>query len=94
MTTCLVLQGLAKRVPSSYELIAQRKGFNRYMTSRLRELVTLHKSGLEAREKAAGCILQVTHFQKVQFAYLSVRHAERTKHEHHWLMINFFAGCA
>ncbi|KAK9844444.1 hypothetical protein WJX74_002610 [Apatococcus lobatus] len=51
-------QEFAKRVPSSYELIAQRKGFNRYMTSRLRELVTSHKSALEARERAASCILQ------------------------------------
>ena len=54
------LQELTKSVPSSYELVAQRKGFNRYMTQRLRELVSEHKAALEEREKAAGCILQVT----------------------------------
>ena len=54
------LQELTKSVPSSYELVAQRKGFNRYMTPRLRELVSEHKAALEDREKAAGCILQVT----------------------------------
>ena len=57
---CNTLQELTKKVPSSYELVAQRKGFNRYMTPRLRELVSEHKAALEAREKASGCILQVS----------------------------------
>ena len=44
------LQGLAKRVPDDFELVAQRKGFNRYMTPRLRELVDQHNAVLKERE--------------------------------------------
>ena len=53
------MQSLQKKVPQSFELMGQRKGFVRYMTPDLRALVKQHAEALEDRETALTGILQV-----------------------------------
>lgn len=57
---CSAVQAVAEEVPSSYELVGQRKGFRRYKSPRLAELVVEHAAALEQRESALSGILQVT----------------------------------
>ena len=58
--TCGHMQSLQKKVPHSFELMGQRKGFVRYMSPDLRVLVKQHAEALEDRETALAGILQVT----------------------------------
>jgi DNA mismatch repair protein MSH6 len=44
--------------PRSYELVGQRKGFKRYLTPRLRELVADLQEARDAREQALGGVLR------------------------------------
>lgn len=53
------LQAFEERVPPSFELLTQRKGFKRYMTPELQELVKQHAQALDAKEVAMSGILQV-----------------------------------
>ncbi len=54
-----MMQAVARDVPSSYELVGQRKGFKRYKSPRLAELLQEHAAALEERETALSGILQV-----------------------------------
>jgi DNA mismatch repair ATPase MutS len=45
-------------VPRSYELVGQRKGFKRYTTTQLRELVSALQEAQDARERALGGVLR------------------------------------
>ena len=56
----LWLQSLLKKVPSSFELASQKKGYRRYMSPPLRELVAAHAAAQEIREAALSGILQVS----------------------------------
>ena len=56
----LWLQSLLKKVPSSFELASQKKGYRRYMSPPLRELVAAHAAAQEVREAALSGILQVS----------------------------------
>ena len=56
----LWLQSLLKKVPSSFELASQKKGYRRYMSPPLRELVAAHTAAQEVREAALSGILQVS----------------------------------
>jgi hypothetical protein len=53
------VQAAVGDVPSSYELVGQKKGFRRYRSPRLAELVRDHAAALEQREAALSGILQV-----------------------------------
>ena len=53
------LQALQKAVPEEFELMGQRKGFVRYYSPELRDLVKQHAEALEMRELALSGILQV-----------------------------------
>lgn len=54
-----VLQSAADAVPSSYELVGQKKGWKRYRSPRLAEIVRDHATAQEDREAALSGILQV-----------------------------------
>lgn len=47
-----------KAVPSSYEMVSQRKGFKRYFSPQLRELVERRAEAIEAKEAALAGIYQ------------------------------------
>ena len=47
-------------VPASYELVSQRKGFKRYKSARLAELLCEHAAAQEQREAALSSVLQVS----------------------------------
>ncbi len=47
------------KVPSSFDFVAQRKGFKRYSSEELKELVRDLDAAKEAREAAMAGILQV-----------------------------------
>ena len=49
---------MAKEVPDDFELLAQRKGFKRYMSPELREAVTARQAAVEAREARLSGTLQ------------------------------------
>ena len=49
-------------VPASYELVSQRKGFKRYKSHRLAELLQEHAAAQEEREAALSSVLQVGSF--------------------------------
>lgn len=53
------MQSAAGSVPSSYELVGQKKGWKRYRSPRLAELVRDHAAAQEDREAALSTILQV-----------------------------------
>lgn len=53
------LQELTKKVPREFELVSQKKGFKRFMSAELRELLKQRAEILEARETAMANILQV-----------------------------------
>ena len=46
-------------MPASYELVSQRKGFKRYKSSRLAELLQEHAAAQDEREAALSSVLQV-----------------------------------
>ena len=46
-------------VPASYELVSQRKGFKRYKSPRLAELLAEYAAAQEQREAALSGVLQV-----------------------------------
>lgn len=54
------MQSLQNKVPHHFEVMNQRKGFVRYMSPDLRDLVKQHADALENRETALTAILQVT----------------------------------
>ena len=54
-----LLGAQSKAVPGKYELVSQRKGFKRYMTHALRELLRKRADVLQDREDAMAGILQV-----------------------------------
>ena len=58
---CGDLQSAADGVPSSYELVGQKKGWKRYRSPRLAELVQDLAAAQEDRETALSGILQVAH---------------------------------
>ena len=53
------VQALQKSVPHDFELMGQRKGFVRYTSAPLQELVQQHADALQNREAALAGILQV-----------------------------------
>lgn len=53
------VQDSAKKLPSHYELMSQRKGFRRYMTDDLRDILGTRAKALEDREAAMAGILKV-----------------------------------
>lgn len=53
------VQGAWGEVPGNYELVSQRKGFKRYKSPKLVELLVEHAAVLEQREAALSGILQV-----------------------------------
>lgn len=53
------VQELASRVPASFELAGQRKGFRRYTTPDLQTQLGERAKALQAREEALATILQV-----------------------------------
>ena len=55
-----MLQSAADGVPSSYELVGQKKGWKRYRSPRLAELVQDLAAAQEDREAALSGILQVS----------------------------------
>ena len=55
-----VFQEKTKKLPSPYQLMAQRKGFRRYMTEELRDLLRQRAKCLEEKEAALAGILQVS----------------------------------
>ena len=55
----IVLQALQKCVPHDFELMGQRKGFVRYTSAPLQELVKQHAEALQDKETALTGILQV-----------------------------------
>ena len=57
-----VMQTLQKFVPQDFELMGQRKGFVRYTSAPLQELVKAHADALQNREAALAGILQVRFF--------------------------------
>lgn len=54
-----VLQALQKSIPHDFELMGQRKGFVRYRSAPLQQLVKQHAEALQSRETALAGILQV-----------------------------------
>ena len=54
-----MLQALQKAVPHDFELMGQRKGFVRYTSAPLQELVKQHAEALQDKETALAGILQV-----------------------------------
>jgi hypothetical protein len=59
LTECVAVQSAAGSVPSSYELVGQKKGWKRYRSPRLAELVRDHAAAQEDREAALSTILRV-----------------------------------
>lgn len=55
----IVTQALQKSVPHDFELMGQRKGFVRYTSAPLQELVKQHAEALQDKETALAGILQV-----------------------------------
>ncbi len=53
------LQSACRKIPSSYELVGQKKGFKRYKSPRLARLLSEYASAQEEREAALSVILQV-----------------------------------
>ena len=47
-------------MPASYELVSQRKGYKRYKSPRLVELLCEHAAAQEQREAALSSVLQVS----------------------------------
>lgn len=54
------MQEAVKKVPREFELVSQKKGFKRYMSPQLRELLKERAEALEAKEAAMANILQVS----------------------------------
>ena len=54
-----VLQSACGKIPSSYELVGQKKGFKRYKSPCLVQLLAEYTAAQEAREAALSAILQV-----------------------------------
>lgn len=52
------VQEFARRVPADFELLAQRKGFKRYMCPALRDAVTDRAAAIAAREECLNGSLQ------------------------------------
>ena len=50
---------LPHQVPQNFDLVSQRKGFKRYLSPRLRELVAALDTAKEGKEDALTGILQV-----------------------------------
>lgn len=48
------------QVPQNFDLVAQRKGFKRYVSPRMRELISELEEAKEQKEKALTGILQVS----------------------------------
>lgn len=61
-TAACVMQTLQKSVPQDFELMGQRKGFVRYTSAPLQELVKAHAEALQNKEAALAGILQVCFF--------------------------------
>ena len=59
MLCAVLLQSACGKVPSSYELVGQRKGFKRYKSPILVQLLADYTAAQEAREAALSAILQV-----------------------------------
>ena len=55
----VLLQALQKSVPHDFELMGQRKGFVRYTSAPLQQLVKQHAEALQDKETALAGILQV-----------------------------------
>ena len=55
------VQDVAARVPQDFELLAQRKGFKRFMSPALRRAVVARRAALDAREVALTGSLQVSY---------------------------------
>ena len=55
----VLLQALQKSVPQDFELMGQRKGFVRYTSAPLQQLVKQHAEALQNKETALAGILQV-----------------------------------
>ena len=54
------MQEAWRDVPAEYELVSQRKGFKRYKSPRLVELLREHGAAQEQREAALSGVLQVS----------------------------------
>lgn len=59
LNVSFVTQEKTRKLPSHYQLAAQRKGFRRYMTDDLRDLLQRRGKCLEEKEAAMAGILQV-----------------------------------
>lgn len=59
LTKGVLLQALQKSVPQEFELMGQRKGFVRYTSAPLQQLVKQHAEALQNKEAALAGILQV-----------------------------------
>ena len=55
----LAVQEAWEDVPAEYELVSQRKGYKRYKSPRLVELLREHAAAQEQREAALSGVLQV-----------------------------------
>lgn len=55
----VLLQALQQSVPQDFELMGQRKGFVRYTSAPLQQLVKQHAEALQDKETALAGILQV-----------------------------------
>eukprot|EP00775_Hariotina_reticulata_P005636 gene5636-5875_t len=56
-----VSEGACEAVPSKYFLISQRKGFKRYSSDRLKELVATRQAAEEERERVEAGVLALRH---------------------------------
>ncbi len=56
-----VPEGLRKRVPGDFEVVAQRKGFLRFRNPELTELVAAHAEASQQKEACLASALQVQH---------------------------------
>ena len=59
LTCFITVQSAWSDVPASYELVSQRKGFKRYKSPRLAELLAEYAAAQEQREAALSGVLQV-----------------------------------
>ena len=59
LPTCMELQALEKKVPGSFERLAHRKGFVRYMSGELRRLSAGLADAKQALELALSGVLKV-----------------------------------
>jgi DNA mismatch repair protein MSH6 len=77
MAVAAACSGGGGGLPRSYELVGQRKGYKRYMTPRLRELVGGLQAARDARERALGGVLRalVRRFARGRRAWLAAADA-------------------